>query len=48
MSAMFVGVAFTVAVSIPALVREIRLGRRYERPPAAVRDPGPQLASHSG
>jgi hypothetical protein len=47
MSAMFVGVAFTVAVSIPALVREIRLGRRYDRPPA-VRDPAPQLASHSG
>ena len=47
MSAMFAGVAFTVVFSIPALVREIRLGRRYDRPPA-VRDPGPQLASHSG
>ena len=43
MSAMFVGVAFTVVVSIPALVREIRLARRYESP-AAVR-PGPPLAS---
>jgi hypothetical protein len=43
MSAMFAGVAFTVVFSIPALVREIRLARRYESP-AAVR-PGPQLAS---
>lgn len=41
MSAMFAGVAFTVVFSIPALVREIRLARRYESP-AAVR-PGPQL-----
>jgi hypothetical protein len=39
MSAMFAGVAFTVVFSIPALVREIRLARRYESP-AAVR-PGP-------
>jgi hypothetical protein len=43
MSAMFAGVAFTVVFSIPALVREIRLARRYESR-AAVR-PGPQLAS---
>jgi hypothetical protein len=47
MSAMFVGIAVTVFFSIPALVREIRLGRRYDRPPA-VGVPGPQLASHSG
>ena len=32
MSAMFAGVAFTVVFSIPALVREIRLARRYESP----------------
>ena len=44
MSAMFAGVAFTVVVTIPALVHEIRLGRRFDRPPA-VRRPGPQLAS---
>jgi hypothetical protein len=44
MSAMFAGVAFTVIFSIPALVREIRLGRRYDRRPA-IQDPGSQLAS---
>jgi hypothetical protein len=44
MSAMFAGIAFTVVFSIPALVREIRLARRSDRPPA-VRGPGPQLAS---
>jgi hypothetical protein len=38
MSAMFEGVAFTVVVSIPALVREIRLARRPDRQPA-VRGP---------
>jgi hypothetical protein len=46
MSAMFAGIAFTVVFSIPALVREIRLARRSDRPPA-VRGPGPQLASAS-
>jgi hypothetical protein len=35
MSAMFAGVVFTVVFSIPALVREIRLARRVDRPPAA-------------
>ena len=44
MGAMFAGVAFTVVFSIPALVREVRLARRYDRPPA-VRGPDPQLAS---
>ena len=44
MSAMFAGVAFTVVFSIPALVREIRLARRYDRPPA-IRGPGPELES---
>jgi hypothetical protein len=44
MSAMLAGVVFTVVFSIPALVREIRLARRFDRPPA-VRGPGPQLAS---
>jgi hypothetical protein len=44
MSAMFAGIAFTVVFSIPALVREIRLARRFDRPPA-VRGPGLQLAS---
>jgi hypothetical protein len=39
MSAMFAGIAFTVVFSIPALVREIRLARRFDRPPA-VRRPG--------
>jgi hypothetical protein len=34
MSAMFAGIAFTVVFSIPALVREIRLARRFDRPPA--------------
>jgi hypothetical protein len=32
MSAMYAGIAFTVVVSIPALVREIRLARRFDRP----------------
>jgi hypothetical protein len=44
MSAMYAGIAFTVVISIPALVREIRLARRFDHPPA-VRGPGPQLAS---
>jgi hypothetical protein len=43
MSAMYAGIAFTVVVSIPALVREIRLARRSP----AVRGPGAQLASRS-
>src|ERR1700757_27464 len=34
MNAMFAGIAFTVVFSIPALVREIRLARRFDRPPA--------------
>jgi hypothetical protein len=34
MSAMYAGIAFTVVISIPALVREIRLARRSDRPPA--------------
>jgi hypothetical protein len=38
---MYAGIAFTVVFSIPALVREIRLARRYDRPPA-VRGPGHQ------
>jgi hypothetical protein len=42
MSAMFAGVAFTVVFSIPALVREIRLARRYESP-AAVRPSWPAV-----
>jgi hypothetical protein len=29
---MFAGIAFTVVVSIPALVREIRLARRLDHP----------------
>jgi hypothetical protein len=37
MSAMFVGIAFTVVVSIPALVREIRLARRLDGPPVETR-----------
>jgi hypothetical protein len=44
MSAMVAGVAFTVVFSIPALVREIRLARRYESP-AAVRGPSPAMAA---
>jgi hypothetical protein len=44
MSAMFAGIAFTVVFSIPALVREIRLARRFDRTPA-MRGPGLQLAS---
>jgi hypothetical protein len=44
MSAMLAGITFTVVFSIPALVREIRLARRFDRPPA-VRGPGPQLAT---
>jgi hypothetical protein len=36
MSAMFAGVAFTVVVSIPALVREIRLARRPNRQPTTL------------
>jgi hypothetical protein len=44
MSAMFAGVAFTVFFSIPALLREICLARRCDRPPA-IQGPGPQLAS---
>ena len=34
MNAMYVGIAFTVVFSIPALVREIRLARRLDCPPA--------------
>jgi hypothetical protein len=44
MSAMYAGIAFTVVISIPALVREIRLARRFDRSPA-VRGLGAQLAS---
>ena len=44
MTAMLVGIALTVFVSIPALVHEIRLARRSDRSPA-VRGPGAHLAS---
>jgi hypothetical protein len=44
MSFMLAGTAFTVVITIPALVREIRLARRSDRSPA-VRGPGARLAS---
>jgi hypothetical protein len=37
MSAMFAGIAFTVVFSIPALVREIRLARRFDSPASGSR-----------
>ena len=45
MSAMFAGIAFTVVFSIPALVREIRLARRFDRPPA-VGGPSSMMNAH--
>jgi hypothetical protein len=45
MSAMFAGIAFTVVFSIPALVREIRLARRFDRPPA-VGGPSAMMNAH--
>ena len=37
MSAMFAGIAFTAFVSIPALVREICLARRFDSPASGSR-----------
>src|ERR1700751_1249112 len=45
MSAMFAGIAFTVVFSIPALFREIRLARRFDRPPA-VGGPSTMMNAH--
>jgi hypothetical protein len=45
MNAMFAGIAFTVVFSIPALVREIRLARRFDRPPA-VGGPSSMMNAH--
>jgi hypothetical protein len=45
MNAMFAGIAFTVVFSIPALVREIRLARRFDRPPA-VRGSSAMMNAH--
>jgi hypothetical protein len=36
LSFMLAGTAFTVVITIPALVREIRLARRSDRPPAVL------------